>query len=99
MAIATGSRLRSTVSPAEVVVVKAPEADGPITCGGAEMVTADTPADTTATAEGPLIAIGKRYVNEAASIELLVVKAGAGPLAFAGEELTIKSAKPLPASD
>jgi hypothetical protein len=43
--------------------------------------------------------IGKRYVNDAGTIELLCVKQGQGSLSIAGVALKIKDAKPLPASD
>ena len=47
--------------------------------------------------EGTLI--GKRYVNEAGTLELLCTASGAGPLSCDGTPMTIKAAKPLPASD
>jgi hypothetical protein len=43
--------------------------------------------------------LGKRYVNEAGDLELLCTKPGKGTLAAAGAALTVKGAKPLPASD
>jgi hypothetical protein len=42
--------------------------------------------------------MGKRYVDEAGA-EVLVTKAGAGTLSIGTTPLTIKEAKPLPASD
>ena len=43
--------------------------------------------------------MGKRYVDSAGSVELLCVKPGKGSLALDGVVLTVKDAKPLPASD
>lgn len=43
--------------------------------------------------------IGKRYVNQDQSLEILCVKAGKGSLALNGEPLAIKDAKKLPSSD
>ena len=43
--------------------------------------------------------IGKRYVDDGDTIELLCTKAGDGLPAIDGQPLSIKDAKPLPASD
>ena len=95
-----GARFQSTVCTTEVIVVKgAGEAD--LTCGGAAMVPAGTgevagePAADSA--EGTLL--GKRYADEAESVELLATKAGAGSMAVEGAPLAVAQAKTLPASD
>ena len=95
-----GARFQSTVCTTEVIVVKgAGEAD--LTCGGAAMVPAGTgevagePAADAA--EGTLL--GKRYADEAESVELLATKAGAGSMAVEGAPLAVAQAKTLPASD
>jgi len=49
--------------------------------------------------EGPVIEIGKRYADDVTGVEVLCTKAGIGPLGFEEQELTLKAAKPLPASD
>jgi len=97
-----GSRLRSAVCDTEVMVVMAPQGDVEVTCGGAPMAElgADVAAGQTLSedaAEGTQI--GKRYVNEAADLELLCTKPGKGSLGAGGALLTIKGAKPLPSSD
>ena len=51
---------------------------------------------TKALADGNLM--GKRYVDENGA-EVLVTKAGKGTLSVGSTPLTIKEAKPLPASD
>jgi hypothetical protein len=43
--------------------------------------------------------IGKRYTDAAGTLELLCTVSGAGALSCDGVPMTIKAAKPLPASD
>lgn len=102
MEIRAGSRLKSTVCDTEVIAVKAPGADLDVHCGGAPMVDAGTAVDEKGTpsddaAEGTQM--GKRYVNDDESLELLCTKPGAGSLALDGAALVLKESKPLPASD
>lgn len=96
-----GTRLRSAVCTTEVIVVKSPSAPVEIECGGAPMLPAtEQPAGGVvdpARAEGTLI--GKRYVHEAAGLEVLCTKAGDGSLSAGGDLLPQKDAKPLPSSD
>jgi hypothetical protein len=99
MALATGTHLRASTTRCEVVVVRAPDEDGAVRCGGALMTSDAHPAHADEPADGPTVSLGKRYTHEPSGLELLCVKPGAGPLEFEGQELTLKSAKPLPASD
>jgi hypothetical protein len=93
-----GTKLKSTVCDTEVMVIRGAEVV--VDCGGAPMA-AERPSDrksvNPAFAQGTKI--GKRYVDEAGTIELLCVKAGQGSLSIAGVALKLKDAKPLPASD
>lgn len=93
-----GTKLKSVVCDTEVMVIRAGE--GTVACGGAPMAD-DRPAERGAIdpafAEGTRM--GKRYVDAAATLELLCVKQGAGSLSLDGVALTTKDAKPLPASD
>ncbi|ODU04548.1 MAG: hypothetical protein ABS81_09815 [Pseudonocardia sp. SCN 72-86] len=93
-----GLRLRSRTCTAEIVVVRPGSGSGTLECGGEPMTTDDvtTPAGT---ADAPGVLLGKRYTDESRTLEVLVVKAGAGPLSLGGVALTVKAAKPLPASD
>lgn len=94
-----GSKLKSAVCDTEVMVVRG-GADTMVECGGAPMVDvapATKGAINPAFAEGTKT--GKRYVDEAGTVELLCVKAGQGSLAIGGVKLNTKDAKPLPASD
>ena len=100
--VKAGSRLRSLVCTTEVVVVKPPADDVVLTCGDQPLV----PADDARVSDGSAVAgedggslLGKRYVDEDAGVELLCVKAGAGALGVDGRVLTVKGAKPLPATD
>ena len=92
-----GTRLKSAVCDAEVMVIKAGESDD-LTCGGIAL--AEAPERTESTEDkmhGCLI--GKRYVNQEESIEVLCVKSGDGSLYYDGEELMTKDTKKLPSSD
>ncbi|MDB5968701.1 MAG: hypothetical protein JWQ90_1151 [Hydrocarboniphaga sp.] len=93
-----GSKLKSAVCDTEVMVIRG--SDVVVECGGAPMA-AERPA--TRAAINPAFAegtkIGKRYVDAAATVELLCVKAGQGSLSLAGVALQAKDAKPLPSSD
>ena len=93
-----GTKFKSTVCDTEVMVIRA--GAGSVACGGAPMAE-ERPAERGAVdpgfAEGTKI--GKRYVDEAGTIELLCVKAGAGSLSLDGVALRAKDAKPLPSSD
>ncbi len=98
-----GQTLASTVDPTTVVVVRWPEADLELSCGGAPMVDPKGPhAGITGTADPAQTAgtlLGKRYADDEAGVEVLCTKAGTGTLALGGAALSIKAAKPLPASD
>lgn len=93
-----GTKLKSAVCDTEVMVIRGSE--GQVECGGAPMAD-DKPADlgaiNDAFAEGTQM--GKRYVDEAGTVELLCVKAGKGSLSLDGKALQLKDAKPLPSSD
>ena len=93
-----GTKLKSTVCDTEVMVIRG--ADVEVACGGAPM-SDNAPAEKgevdAAFAEGTQM--GKRYVDEAGTVELLCVKAGKGSLSIGGTALQLKDAKPLPSSD
>jgi hypothetical protein len=97
-----GQQLASVVCETRVVVVRAEDPTAELTCGGSPMVPVeDTPSAAGAIEpghEGPT-SLGKRYVDDGGTIEVLCTKAGAGRLAIDGRPLAIKAAKPLPSSD
>jgi hypothetical protein len=96
-----GSRLRSAVSEAEVVVIKAAAGDVDLRCGGVPMVegTGEPPQPGGGSAPEGAVELGKRYVDDEDTLEVLGTKAGAGELAVGDRALVLKSAKPLPSSD
>jgi hypothetical protein len=101
MQVKAGTKLASAVCDTQVVVVRAPDGEVELGCGGSPLVEPDAVGQggdpDPALAEGTLV--GKRYADEEVGIELLCTKAGAGSLTCNGTKLEIKGAKPLPASD
>lgn len=98
-----GQTLVSTVDTTTVIVVRCPDEDLEITCGGAPMVDAKDPAvgmkGTPDPAQMGGSQLGKRYADDELGVELLCTKGGDGTLAVNGTPLPLKGAKPLPASD
>jgi hypothetical protein len=100
-----GDQLASVGCTARVVVVRAPSGARPlITCGGSPMIPATgsprPPAPRPSSAEAePATLIGKRYVDADETLEVLCVSSGTGVLSCDGVPMTVKAAKPLPASD
>jgi hypothetical protein len=99
--IKNGTRLQSQVCDTQVIVVRSADSLDDLRAGGAPMVPIgdDSASDLTidpALSDGTLM--GKRYVDEGGA-EVLVTKAGKGTLSVGATPLTIKEAKPLPASD
>ena len=93
-----GTKLKSAVCDTEVMIIRLGE--GTIACGGAPMTEDKVAALGELNADfatGTLM--GKRYVDAAGTFELLCVKPGKGSLSVDGTALSIKDAKPLPASD
>jgi hypothetical protein len=95
--------LLSTVDDTTVVIVRWSADTAMLTCGGAPMV---EKSQHEGAAHGPLDAayasgtlLGKRYVAAGDSVEVLCTRSGTGSLALDGTPLTMKTAKPLPASD
>ena len=96
-----GSRWTSSVCDTEVIVVKGPPDEVELTCGGVTMVAAGKEPAAGAledsASEGTLL--GKRYVDDGDTMEVLCTKPGTGSLGADGSSLQLKEAKPLPASD
>ena len=102
MQLKPGSRLKSTTSTTEVIVVRSPSSDVDLRCGGQPMVpysdavVASAQTDP-AHAAGTLL--GKRYADADSGLEVLCTKAGDGSLSLGDDPLHVKDAKPLPSSD
>jgi hypothetical protein len=102
MELKPGSRWRSPVCKAEVVVVRPPKQPGVLQCGGHDMlpVGQEPAGDLALSAEhSGGVHMGKRYFDEVSGIEVLASKAGLGSLAIDGRPLVLKEAKALPSSD
>lgn len=95
-----GSRLHSAVCETAIVVVRwAGEVD--VHCGGVPMLPQprqDGGGEPVPGCDNGTL-LGKRYEDAESGLELLCVKAGRGSLSVSGRAMTIKAAKPLPASD
>lgn len=102
MEIKPGSRWKSAVCNAQIVVVRPPKFAGELQCGGVAVVDLNNATggsgDVHPDHAGGVL-IGKRYSDADSGIEVLGAKAGDGSLAFDGRPLQLKDAKPLPASD
>ncbi|PYE16363.1 hypothetical protein DFR67_108114 [Williamsia limnetica] len=95
-----GDQLASTTCATRVVVVKVPaDNDVSIACGGAPMIPAATAEKIAGDGGTPTTLLGKRYTDADGTVELLCTSPGTGELTINGTPLSIKSAKPLPASD
>lgn len=99
--IKNGTRLQSQVCDTQVIVVKTGESLDDLRCGGRPMLPLDA-ARPDGAAPDPAFAdgnvMGKRYVD-GTDAEVLVTKAGTGTLSIGTTALSLKEAKPLPASD
>jgi hypothetical protein len=99
--IKTGTRLQSQVCGTQVIVVRSSERLDDLRAGGVPMVPLGSEQGAEATADPTLLGgnvMGKRYVDETGA-EVLVTQAGEGTLTVGETALTLKEAKPLPASD
>jgi hypothetical protein len=99
MELRAGLKLNSAVSGAQVIVLRAPSGDVDVRCGGLPMVAGDPPPPADAHVDGEALVMGKRYSDDSGTVELLCTKPGTGGLTVGEEPLTVKAAKPLPASD
>jgi hypothetical protein len=101
MKVKIGQSLASATDTTTVVVVRAPETDVELTCGGLSMTTSPSAVSPTPApaGDGPGTQLGKRYEDQGQSLELLCTKAGTSTLAVGGVPMRLKEAKPLPASD
>jgi len=97
-----GARLFGAACTTELIVVKAPSEPIDLRIGGhpACLSAADRDASLSVlTDESSAPAMGKRYVDESGSLEVLCTKAGPGAVGIGDVLLLAKDAKPLPSSD
>jgi hypothetical protein len=98
--IKNGTRLASQVCDTQVIVVKTADSLDDLRCGGTPMVVIGanrSGAEPDSAFAGGAV-MGKRYVDDSGA-EVLVTKAGTGTLSIGETALSLKEAKPLPASD
>lgn len=94
-----GTKLSSTVCKTQIMVLRVPAEELDISCGGAPMQIGD-PADLgEMSGENSGTLVGKRYTDEAETMEFLCTRGGEGSLAIKGYTIDIKAAKKLPSSD
>ena len=100
MELRPGLKLSSAVCSTEVIIV-AGSGDVDLTCGGVAMLAPGAEAGDAAAADGLTggSLLGKRYCDEAGTLEVLCTKPGDGTLGIGQTALGLKEAKPLPASD
>jgi hypothetical protein len=99
--IKNGTRLQSQVCDTQVIVVRSSDSLDDLRIGGAPAIALDADKDAGLTLDDAFAGgtlMGKRYVDDAGA-EVLVTKAGKGSLSIGATPLTVKEAKPLPASD
>ena len=102
MGLKPGTRLHSSVCNTEVAVIKAPDGDLDLRCGGHPMVPIGEEGPQGLATEPGFDAgslIGKRYADQSGELEVLCTKAGTSALSLGDELLVLKDAKPLPSSD
>ena len=102
MTLKPGARLFSAVCTTEMIAVKAPPGEVDVTIGGVAPVGSVAGRDgsgSVADGHGGGAAMGKRYVDQDKTIELLCTKPGDGLPALNGQLLALKEAKALPSSD
>ena len=99
--IKNGTRLQSQVCDTQVIVVRSADSLDDLRAGGAPLVAIGADVDSSLSLDESLAGgnlMGKRYVDDGGA-EVLVTKAGKGTLSIGSTPLSLKEAKPLPASD
>lgn len=101
MELKVGQTLISGVDDTSVIVTRAPVGPIELTCGGVSMHPKGAAVDRVEADPGLRggTSIGKRYVNQADTLEVLCTKPGTGTLAADGQALQLAAAKALPSSD
>jgi hypothetical protein len=102
MDLKPGSRWRSAVCDAEVVVVRSPAVPVTFRIGGTGALPADAGRPAGAEPDAALAGgtlLGKRYADEVSGLEVLCTRAGAGTITVDGRRATVMTPRQLPASD
>ena len=102
MDLKPGSRWRSAVCDAEVVVVRSPAVPVTLRIGGTGALPANVGRPASAEPDAALAGgtmLGKRYADEVSGLEVLCTKAGTGTITVDGRRATVMTPRQLPASD
>ena len=102
MDLKPGSRWRSAVCDAEVVVVRSPAVPVTFRIGGTGALPADAGGSAGAKPDAALAGgtlLGKRYADEVSGLEVLCTRAGTGTITVDGRRATVMTPRQLPASD
>jgi hypothetical protein len=103
-----GSRWRSAVCEAEVIVVRPPAGPVLLCIGGVPALAGSPPrpagsqrAAGPASADRPALGtrLGSRYLDETSGLEMLCTRSGAGTITVGGRPTTRMAPRQLPASD
>jgi hypothetical protein len=94
-----GTKLSSTVCKTQIMALRVPAEELDINCGGAPMQVGDPAELGTPSGENDGTLVGKRYTDEAETMEFLCTRGGDGSVSVNGTPLGIKAAKKLPSSD
>ena len=102
MDLKPGSRWKSAVCDAELVVVRPPKSPVSLECGGHPVIPhaeARSGGPTLSDAHAAGSAAGKRYSDPESGLEVLCSKAGQDSLSVDGRAIGAQEAKKLPSSD
>jgi hypothetical protein len=96
-----GTQVYSVVGTTAGIVVRPPNADVQLSCGGEPVVTAPPPklSGTPSEEFAGTALVGKRYADQDTGLELLCTKTGNGLFSVDGRQLEMKAPAPLPSSD
>jgi len=97
--IKAGTKLSSTVCQTQIMALRVPADALEIACGGALMMEEDGEKGTPDSQLAGGTLVGKRYVDEAETMEFLCTRGGEGTIQVNGIALDVKQAKQLPSSD
>ena len=102
MQVGSGKRYISAVCPTSIVVVKGPNSEIDLRCGGTAMLPVGASVDSR---PGPDAGydqgtrVGKRYWDEATGLEVVCTSPGPGSLSVGDRVLPERPPQPLPSSD
>jgi len=99
MELKPGKQLRSAASTAELIVIRVPAGDVQLRIDDGPLGPDEESLSASPDGSEHAIQLGKRYTAEELGVELLCTRPGSGSLTCNGQAMTVKGAKPLPASD